>query len=167
MRVYLLLLGAVVAALGWSCARAAAGDAEGQVQPIAFSHQAHAAAELDCSRCHRGAEKGAEAGLVAVRTCASCHRRIIPDHPEVQKVLTAFEEGKSIEWKKINHLPAKSMVHFHHGVHTQAGVACSECHGDVASMTVAEPVLEVADMGWCIDCHRAREASVDCLACHY
>jgi hypothetical protein len=32
---------------------------------------------------------------------------------------------------------------------------------------VAQPVRQVADMSWCVDCHLEREASVDCIACHY
>ena len=164
-RVYLLTGTALLAALAVNCARSASGREV--PQPIAFSHKAHAEAELECFRCHRGAEKQAQAGLVALRTCASCHRRVIPEHPEIQKVLAAFEAEEAIEWRKVNHLPAKAMVHFHHGVHTQAGVECQSCHGDVAQMTTAQPVLDVANMGWCIDCHRENEATIDCLACHF
>ncbi len=164
-RVYLLLLLCSVLLLASACSRSAVG--EEVPQPIAFSHKAHADEGLECERCHRGAEREADAGLVALATCASCHRRVIPDHPEVAKVLAAYAADEPIAWRKVHHLPEKSMVHFHHGIHTKAGVECRACHGDVAEMTVAEAVVDVAKMGWCIDCHREEEASVDCLACHF
>ena len=50
--------------------------------------------------------------------------------------------------------------------HIRAGVNCAECHGDVASMEAAVQV-ESLSMGWCLDCHKEREASRDCLVCHY
>ena len=53
-----------------------------------------------------------------------------------------------------------------HAPHIRAGVECSTCHGDVASMTVAERVVDHT-MGFCIDCHKSKQASIDCLACHY
>ena len=136
-------------------------------QPIAYNHKVHIEAGLECVRCHRGADRVAQAGLPAVATCAACHRRVVPENPEVQKVLAAWEEKEPIRWRKVNVLPDRSMVHFHHGAHARAGVECATCHGDIASMTVAQPLREVADMGWCIDCHRENEASDDCLACHY
>ncbi len=136
-------------------------------QPIAFSHASHAAAEISCTRCHRGAEEAKQADLPALRLCAQCHRRQSPEHPEVAKVLTAYQEKTPIPWVKVNHIPERSMVQFNHRAHARAEVGCEECHGDVASMGVAEAVRNVADMGWCLDCHREREASDDCLTCHY
>jgi len=135
-------------------------------QPIAWNHQVHVEAGLECTRCHRGAEAGVHAGMPSVQSCAGCHRREIPDHPEVQKAMLANESREPILWTKVNVIPDRAMVHFNHRAHARAGVECSVCHGDVASMTVAEPVRNVADMGWCIECHRENEASDDCLACH-
>ena len=139
-------------------------------QPIAYNHKVHIEAELECSRCHRGAEDQEQAGLPPVQTCASCHRRVASDHPEVQKVLQAWEDKTPIEWVKMNHLPESAMVQFHHGAHTRAEIACEECHGDVASMALQVPPFDVADMGWCVTCHREnadKGASDDCLTCHF
>ncbi len=135
-------------------------------QPIAYDHQVHIEAGLECVRCHRGAEEGVRAGMPSVQACAGCHRREIPDHPEVQKVMLANENRAPIRWVKVNVIPDSAMVHFNHRAHARAGIECLTCHGDVASMTVAEPVRNVADMGWCVECHRDNEASDDCLACH-
>jgi hypothetical protein len=32
-----------------------------------------------------------------------------------------------------------------------------------------EAAVQVSDlnMGWCVTCHRERQASIDCLICHY
>ena len=135
-------------------------------QPIAWNHKVHIEAGLECVRCHRGAEEGVHAGMPSVQSCAGCHRREIPDHPEVQKAMLANENGEPILWAKVNVIPDSAMVHFNHRAHARAGVECLACHGDVAAMTVAEPVRNVADMGWCVECHRENEASDDCLACH-
>ncbi|MDE2852086.1 MAG: cytochrome c3 family protein [Acidobacteriota bacterium] len=135
-------------------------------QPIAYDHQVHIEAGLECVRCHRGAEEGVHAGMPSVQACAGCHRREIPDHPEVQKVMLANENREPILWAKVNVIPDSAMVHFNHRAHARAGIECLTCHGDVASMAVAEPVRNVADMGWCVECHRENEASDDCLACH-
>ncbi len=161
--VVLLALG-TVAGLMVGCAPRVA-----VTQPIAFSHAAHLKEEggLECKTCHRGAENDRQAGLAPLANCAACHRRIVPDHPEVAKLLAAYQEKKPVRWQRVNVLPASAMVQFRHAPHTRAGVGCEACHGDVATMTVAEPVIDVARMGWCIDCHRENGATDDCMACHY
>ncbi len=80
--------------------------------------------------------------------------------------MLANENRAPILWAKVNVIPDTAMVHFNHGAHARAGIECLTCHGDVASMTVAAPVRNVADMGWCVECHRENDASDDCLACH-
>jgi hypothetical protein len=137
-------------------------------QPIAFNHRAHAENEIECTRCHQGVESQAKAGLPPISACAVCHRRRdIPDHPEVLKFMGALEAGDTIRWRKVNVMPEGSMVHFKHNPHIRAGVDCATCHGDVAQMALAQEVIETADMGWCVGCHRDNGASVDCLTCHH
>lgn len=138
-------------------------------QPIAFNHAVHIENEIECTRCHEGAETQAQAGLPAMAACASCHRRQATDHPEVQKLMAQYDNGNGepLVWRKVYDIPTSAMVHFKHSPHVRAGVECAACHGDVASMTVAQQVVDVANMGWCLDCHREREASIDCLTCHH
>ena len=50
--------------------------------------------------------------------------------------------------------------------HVLAGVACETCHGDVAHMEAASQTAPLT-MGWCLNCHKERRASTDCLVCHY
>lgn len=137
-------------------------------QPIAFSHQTHAENDIACDRCHQGADTQAEAGLPPISSCAVCHRRrAIPDHPEVLKFMEHLENEEPLLWRKVHVLPASAMVHFKHSPHVRAGVECATCHGDVARMTVARQVVDVANMGWCVSCHRENGASDDCLTCHH
>ena len=136
-------------------------------QPLAYSHKAHIDAGLECSRCHRGAERVAEAGLPEMRACVTCHRRRIPDHPEIIKLNEFYAIGEPLLWRKVNVMPKSAMVHFDHGAHSRADIECQTCHGNVAEMTLARRVIDTAQMGWCIDCHIERQASIDCLTCHH
>ena len=56
------------------------------------------------------------------------------------------------------------------GYCVNAGLECLECHGEVQNMAVIDsrdPAWGDGRMGWCIDCHRQEEASIDCAVCHY
>jgi hypothetical protein len=154
--------------LAWSLALLAGCSDPPPPQPIAFNHQLHSENDITCTRCHQGAETQAEAGLPPLSSCAVCHRRrAVPDHPEVVKFMTLLDNDEPLLWRKVHVLPASAMVHFKHSPHVRAGVECATCHGDVSQMTVARRVVDVADMGWCLSCHRERGASVDCLTCHH
>ena len=84
--------------------------------------------------------------------------------PEILKVLEYWENEAPIPWVRVHDLP--DYVRFSHKPHIRAGVGCSDCHGDVAAMEAAVQV-ESLSMGWCVDCHKAREANRDCLVCHH
>ena len=43
---------------------------------------------------------------------------------------------------------------------------CAKCHGDMHTQTVAERKVDHT-MGFCVQCHRANNASVDCVTCHF
>jgi hypothetical protein len=45
-------------------------------------------------------------------------------------------------------------------------VDCATCHGDIAHQTVAQRNVDHT-MGFCVDCHKAKKASNDCLTCHF
>jgi hypothetical protein len=57
-------------------------------------------------------------------------------------------------------------VRFNHAPHIRAGVDCATCHGEVARQTVAERAVDL-DMRFCVNCHKTRNASNDCLTCHF
>lgn len=134
-------------------------------QPIAFSHARHVAqAGIDCQFCHAYARRGPVAGIPAVERCVGCHRSILTERPEILKVLAYWEEETPIPWIRVHNLP--DYVRFSHKAHVRSGVGCAACHGDVARMDIAEQV-ESLSMGWCVDCHAERDASRDCVICHY
>jgi hypothetical protein len=134
-------------------------------QPIAFSHARHVEqAGIDCQFCHAYARRGPVAGIPSVERCAGCHRGILTERPEIVKLLEYWEEEMPIPWIRVHDLP--DYVRFSHKAHVRSGIDCAACHGDVARMDIAVQV-ESLSMGWCVDCHTARDASRDCLICHY
>lgn len=142
---------------------AASVDADGQ--PIAFSHARHVEqARIDCQFCHAYARRGPVAGIPSVERCVGCHRTILSERPEIVKLLAYWEEETSIPWIRVHDLP--DYVRFSHKAHVRSGVDCAVCHGEVRRMDIARQV-ESLSMGWCVDCHASREASRDCVVCHY
>ncbi|MFQ5876440.1 MAG: cytochrome c3 family protein [Acidobacteriota bacterium] len=134
-------------------------------QPIAFSHRTHAGDhDIPCLYCHRYAERSPVAGVPAVNICMGCHEIIGADSPEVQELTGFWERQAPIEWIKIHDLP--DFVRFTHKRHARAGVGCEECHGPVPTMERIQAVGELT-MGWCLECHRDRDAEDDCLICHH
>jgi Cytochrome c7 and related cytochrome c len=137
------------------------------IQPIAFPHAVHIAKGLTCTDyCHEHVTKGPVAGLPSVKTCMICHDAIATDRPLIQQLADYQKRGVDISWQRVYGYPAESHVRFNHAPHVRAGVECSTCHGDVAQQTVAERVVDL-NMGFCVSCHRTRQASNDCLTCHF
>ena len=160
----LVLLLAASGATLWSNQPAAGPPETGGAAPIAFSHEAHVgAAGLDCQFCHAYARRGPVAGLPPLSRCAGCHRFVLPDSPDVARLLARFDAGEPLAWPRVHDLP--DHVRFTHKRHVRAGIACSACHGDVGRMQLAEQA-EPLTMGWCVSCHEAQQASIDCLTCH-
>jgi Cytochrome c7 and related cytochrome c len=56
-------------------------------------------------------------------------------------------------------------VFFSHAKHAAAKIGCDRCHGDVWQQAVIRPVLAMK-MSACVDCHKARQATVVCTKCH-
>ncbi len=134
------------------------------IQPIAFSHKIHAGDNaIPCLFCHRSAPKSAVAGIPAVADCRACHLFIAQDLPEVKKLIGYWERKEPIPWVRVYWVP--DFVYFPHMMHIRAGRVCSDCHGNVASMTRVKRSVKI-EMGWCLDCHKKYKASIDCWTCH-
>lgn len=158
------------------------GDNQGYEpdQPVAFSHKLHVGDNgIQCLYCHSGAEKSRTAGIPAASVCMNCHSNIRKDSPEIQKIKTALDQNKSIEWTKVHRLA--DFVYFNHSQHVVAGkIQCQACHGPVETMTRMRQDQPLT-MGWCLDCHRKSDVVVhatkvkkesdiggaDCAKCHY
>ena len=133
-------------------------------QPIAFPHTVHAGTlQLPCTFCHAFVERSRHAGAPPIEVCMGCHRTVATDRGEIKKLTRYFEEKRPIEWKRVYALP--EFIYFSHKRHIKAGLACAACHGDVAGMKRVRRVSNLV-MGWCVSCHRVRNAPMDCWTCH-
>ncbi|HKZ53583.1 MAG TPA: cytochrome c3 family protein [Candidatus Acidoferrales bacterium] len=133
-------------------------------QPIFFSHKLHAGEkQIPCQYCHAYARRSTVAGVPSVQTCMGCHSLVGVRKPEVRKLAAYWQERQPIPWVRIHSVP--DFVYFPHKRHVRAGVRCQECHGPVETM---DEVYQFASlqMGWCLNCHNQRGASVDCATCH-
>ncbi len=154
---------AAVAAAGWVAA-CGAPPPRAPAQPIPFSHRLHAGQyRMGCTLCHAYAARGPVAGIPPTYRCYGCHKFVGTDKPAVQKVDAAFLAGQPLVWNRVYRLP--DHVFFTHERHVAAGVSCQTCHGPVETVDVVAQVAPLT-MGWCIDCHRQRNAPTDCLTCH-
>jgi len=137
----------------------------GPLQPIAFSHRVHAGTKaIACQFCHPFVARSQDAGLPPVEKCFFCHKYIIPQHPQIMKEWEHFIQKKPVQWIRIFYTP--DFVFFHHRPHVGwNNIDCTRCHGEVKN----QDRLQRYDfeMGFCVDCHRERNAQLDCwLACH-
>ncbi len=150
-------------------------------QPIQFPHALHVGLEIQCLYCHPGAYRQASAGLPTETKCWGCHQQLskyadgtVALPAELQKLKGYVDAGQPIPWVPVAQVP--DFVHFNHRPHVAAGLNCENCHGNMAvtGFTVAENP-QVMNMGWCLECHRARTAEdpekrtklLDCGTCHY
>lgn len=136
------------------------------VQPIAFTHKKHAENQVVCTACHKGVNQGPDAGLPSARVCMRCHAFFATDRPEIQKLTKIVNAGQDVSWQRVYGFHPSAHVKFNHSPHVRAGIDCSNCHGDVKNMTVAVRAVKL-NMGFCLKCHRSRQASTDCVTCHF
>jgi hypothetical protein len=95
-----------------------------------------------------------------------CHSQIATDRPLIQQIAQMQEKGLDFAWQRVYDYPRSAHVRFEHAPHIRAGVNCSTCHGDQKQQTVARRMVNM-DMAFCINCHTEKQASNDCLTCHY
>ena len=135
-------------------------------QPIPFPHKTHIEKQAMCTDCHETVERGPIAGIPSVRTCMTCHSQIATDRPLIKEVTSYMERGVDIPWQRVYGFPHEAHVRFNHAPHIRAQVDCATCHGDISKMTVAERAVDHT-MGFCVNCHRQKNAPNDCLTCHF
>ncbi len=136
----------------------------GPSQPLPFSHRTHAGdLKLQCKMCHQDPGAGETMTIAAPSTCMQCHSAIKKDSPAIRKLAAFASEGKQVPWTPVYQLP--DFVHFSHKTHLDAGAACSDCHGPVATRDVLSKEGDIS-MGGCMNCHRQKNVSIDCTFCH-
>lgn len=136
-------------------------------QPVAFNHLKHTQElGLDCEFCHVSARTGAHSGLPEASTCSMCHSAPQGTSAEAARVTELLADGDPLWFNKLFRMP--DHVYYTHRRHVAiAELACERCHGGIAETErPPERALVRIDMEYCIDCHRASEASLDCNACH-
>ena len=135
-------------------------------QPLDFPHNIHAGKGVECAFCHEGVDKGPTAGIPGLRTCMICHDAIATDRPRIQQMAALRDKGLDLAWQRVYGFSADDHVRFNHAPHIRAKVECATCHGNVAEGTVAQRNVDHT-MGFCVNCHNERKASIDCLTCHF
>jgi hypothetical protein len=140
----------------------------GIIQPIAYNHKVHIEnAGLHCTDCHIHAMDLASATVPSLEVCQNCHStEPVSKSPEELKVLKYVADKNEIPWIRIYKVPAH--VYFSHRRHVTGGkLECAACHGNMSEQTmpVTTAFLPVTMVN-CMNCHKQRKVSTDCLACH-
>lgn len=162
-RFAVLVIVLLLVALG---AAVAAGSG-GVDQPIAFNHRKHTQdLQLGCEFCHPYVQTGAHPGLPGLDTCAPCHQAVQGTSSEAARLTGYVEQQRPLAFAKLFRLPTH--VFYTHRRHVGiAALGCDNCHGDIALSTrpPRRPLVRIR-MGFCLDCHRRTEQTLDCVACH-
>jgi hypothetical protein len=183
----LLAILVFLAVASWSRQPATAAAS---VQPINFPHNVHVQTyKIDCQYCHADARRSEYAGLPSVSRCMGCHKITAADRPEIKKLAEYAGKAEPIPWARVYKVP--EFTFFPHKAHVRAAVRCQTCHGPVETMTTVgaqtgwrlstdllnlvgfRPAPPALTMGWCIECHRAENATrgmhapLDCVTCHH
>jgi hypothetical protein len=133
-------------------------------QPLPFSHSKHISNGLECRQCHPMKDPGDFAEIVGTEVCMTCHVAIKTDSPHIQKLTSYHKSGEAIPWQPVYRLP--DYLFFSHSVHTkQVGAKCEACHGPVGERQVLARERDIS-MAACMECHRAKAASIACDFCH-
>lgn len=133
-------------------------------QPIPFSHKLHASKGLACKQCHPVPGPGDFATIPKTAFCMGCHSAVKTGSPHIAKLAQFHAENKRVPWVPVYRVP--DWVSFNHKKHIGAeGVTCQTCHGPVQEREALRRERDVS-MGACMDCHRAKGASNECLLCH-
>jgi hypothetical protein len=164
-RIIVLALGAA------ACARVQAAEPPDAGPPIdgagiftQFNHRVHVTDNLiGCSTCHPHARHSPVAGIISMAGCMGCHKFAGKEKTSIQALGAEAAAGRPLRFLRVFRQP--DHVYFSHERHLARELRCAECHGDVAHMAQDVSVKDMS-MGFCMECHRARQASIDCLTCH-
>jgi Cytochrome c7 and related cytochrome c len=132
-------------------------------QPIPFSHKQHCEKDIPCALCHQTATTGEMAGLPTPDVCLACHLSVATGSPSIRKLAAYARQHKPVPWVRVYRI--QDFVFFSHKRHTEAKVACATCHGQVCESDVLKQEVKLS-MKFCVDCHKARKASLKCNSCH-
>jgi predicted CXXCH cytochrome family protein len=118
---------------------------------------------LPCQTCHTPSPSGEALRIPQAQVCMQCHQTVAADRPAIQKLASYAQSNSPIPWVRIYEL--QSFVTFSHKTHLDHGATCEQCHGAVSTRDRLSKESDLS-MKWCVDCHTAKRASIDCNACH-
>jgi hypothetical protein len=155
-----LVIGAWIA----STARSAPPAPPPAADDVPFDHTIHAGQyQIPCLACHVYANQAAVAGVPSGRKCLGCHKFVAKEAPAIQRLAARVAAGEPLRWQRVFAVP--DFIYFSHRMHVRAQVACTACHGDIATEHVVAQDRPFT-MGRCLTCHAERGATRECLACH-
>jgi hypothetical protein len=135
-----------------------------KAQPIPFSHKVHAQFVVDCLYCHAVEVSGREMTYPAEAQCMQCHATIKADSAPIRTLAEFYQQKKPMPWVRIYEV--SDYVFFSHRVHfKRAKIGCQVCHGRVAERDTLSKEKPTS-MQSCVDCHKLKQAPVNCRACH-
>ena len=135
-------------------------------QPIKFNHLKHKEQGLQCLDCHKYAKEYKFAGLPNIEACSECHQTKLTESKEEEKLLRFIQDKTPIPWNRIYHVA--DHVYYSHAAHLDlSDLQCPTCHGNIGEReSPPKRALIKFSMEFCMDCHRKRHATLDCLSCH-
>lgn len=133
-------------------------------QPLPYSHKTHLALGLACQTCHVNPDPGSRMTLPITDTCMSCHDTVAKDKPAIMELQKYAVAGESIPWVPVYAITPG--VNWSHRTHLNAGAQCETCHGDLRQVEAVAESKAILSMATCINCHKARDAKIECVACH-
>ena len=113
--------------------------------------------------CHPNPDPGEMMKIAASSVCMQCHSAVKTDSASIRKLAAFAKNDREIKWARVYQIPG--FVNFSHKAHLDAKNTCQECHGQVAARDRLSRETDIS-MGGCMNCHRAKKASIDCAYCH-
>jgi hypothetical protein len=92
-----------------------------------------------------------------------CHRTVKKDSEAIRRLAEFHDGNKPVPWRRVYRIA--DYVFFSHKAHLAKDATCETCHGPVAERDVLRKEKDTS-MAACMDCHRARQASLACDYCH-
>jgi hypothetical protein len=156
--------------------------------PTRFFHDKHIAQEVDCTQCHERAPESVSStdqlipvGSPGEETCATCHdfaggatadpvSACSTCHTNYEPI---YKPGrKEDDFHAVQNPPAAMVLppnnlKMNHKLHTDKGITCATCHGDLKNVQVATRANSLPVMYTCLDCHNGQKAPDECRVCHF
>jgi hypothetical protein len=149
---------------------------------LRFNHARHTSMGVQCTTCHAAvmtSDSAQDSLIPAAKTCDGCHGS---DHSEPSAVLPGSTPRGACNFCHLGYSPTdgnrvapldipRPNLHFTHKKHLANGIACAQCHGNVARLELATRD-QLPRMAGCLGCHQstssagAHAAKSECTTCH-